>query len=41
MIASLKEEIASSKDYITALNERIPTIIDATSLENYKNILNE
>lgn len=41
MIASLKEEIASSKEYITALNERIPTIIDATSLENYKNILNE
>ena len=40
-IITLKDEISSSKDYITALNNRIPTIIDATSLGNYKNILNE
>lgn len=40
-IVSLKEEIASSNEYINALNERIATITDATSLENYKNILSE
>ena len=40
-IIILKDEISSSKDYITALNDRIPTIIDGISLGNYKNILNE
>lgn len=41
MIEALKREIQSCKDYITVLNERIPTILDATSLDNYKNILIE
>lgn len=40
-IVSLKEEIVSSNDYINALNERIKTIVDAASLEKYRNILSE
>ncbi len=35
----VKEKISSSSEYIEALNERIATMMDATSLERYKNIL--
>lgn len=38
-IVSLKEEITANHSYVSALEERIETVVDASSVENYKNIL--